>query len=100
MIIDKIIHECRSCESQTIIKNGFTPSGKQKYICKHCGYNGVINPQQGYSEEEIEEIINAYLERPRMRGISRIFGVSRNTLSKWLKKIPFKRRNRGHLIAV
>jgi transposase-like protein len=86
MIIDKIIHECRSCESQNIIKNGFAPSGKQKYICKDCGYNGVLNPQQGYSEEEIEIIINAYLERPSMRGISRIFGVSRNTLSKWLKK--------------
>ncbi|MEN9373271.1 MAG: hypothetical protein RIR79_823, partial [Pseudomonadota bacterium] len=27
MIIDKVIHECRSCESQNIVKNGFSPSG-------------------------------------------------------------------------
>ena len=48
----------------------------------------------------ISENFAAYFERPSMRGISRIFGVSRNTLSKWLKKIPFKRRNRGYLITV
>ena len=86
MIVDKIYHECRSCESKNIIKNGFAPSGKQKYICKDCGYNGVLNPDVGYTEAEKEQILNTYLERPSMRGICRIFGVSRPTLAKWLKK--------------
>ena len=82
------VEECRSCESQHITKNGFSPSGKQKYKCYCCGYNGVLNPQKGYTEAAKEQIINAYLERPSMSGICRIFGVSRPTLAKWLKKIP------------
>ncbi|MGX9726612.1 MAG: hypothetical protein ACTFAK_04625 [Candidatus Electronema sp. VV] len=39
-----------------------------------------------WSEEKKEEIIGAYHERPSMRGISRMFGVSRQTLASWLKK--------------
>ena len=47
----------------------------------------VLDPKQkGYSEEEKEQIIQAYHERGSKSAISRIFGVSRNTLSRWLKK--------------
>jgi transposase-like protein len=39
-----------------------------------------------YTEDEKERIINAYYERPSMRGIERVFGVARQTLAVWLKK--------------
>jgi len=39
-----------------------------------------------YSEEKKEEIMRAYEERSSLRGLGRIFGVSRPTVIKWLKK--------------
>ncbi|MBK7543021.1 MAG: hypothetical protein IPP10_15280 [Candidatus Competibacteraceae bacterium] len=32
--------------------------------------------------------MRAYQERASLRGLTRIFGVSRNTVAKWLKKKP------------
>jgi len=73
-------------EVENIVKNGRAPNGKQKYHCKACGKASRENPDTGYSEERKEEILKAYQERMSMQGIARTFGVSRNTLTKWLKK--------------
>jgi transposase-like protein len=43
-------------------------------------------PQNQRSQEEQEQILSAYHERPSMRGIARTFHISRNTLKKLLKK--------------
>ena len=40
----------------------------------------------GYTEEERELILRAYQERSSLRGLTRTFGVSRNTVTNWLKK--------------
>jgi transposase-like protein len=77
---------CRKCGSENIVKNGHSGSGSQQYKCKDCGAYGVLEPKCGYTEEQKEQIVNAYYERPSMRGIQRIFGVSRPTLATWLKK--------------
>ena len=46
-----------------------------------------MNPEQkGYSDEEKERILRAYRERGSFRGVERIFGVSRGTVLRWLKK--------------
>ncbi len=84
MVIE--IKSCYHCGSQNIVKNGKDPKGKQRYLCKDCGRASLDNPNYGYSEERKAEILKAYQERPSMRGISRIYGISRNTLKKWLKK--------------
>ena len=87
MIKETQTYQCRKCESKRIIKNGLNACGNQQYHCKDCGAYGVLDPQEkGYSEEEKQQILAAYRERGSMRGVERIFGVSRNTLSKWLKK--------------
>ncbi len=45
------------------------------------------NPRSaGHSEAFQEQIVALYFERPSMRGIQRATGVSRQTLSGWLKK--------------
>ena len=45
------------------------------------------NPQpNGYLPAEREQILAAYQERSSLRGLTRTFGVSRNTVSGWLKK--------------
>jgi transposase-like protein len=77
---------CYHCGSMAIVKNGKAPNGKQRYHCKACNRASLENPEYGYSEARKDEIIRAYQERSSMRGISRTFGISRNTLTKWLKK--------------
>ena len=32
--------KCKKCESESIVKNGKV-RGKQRYLCKECGYNFV-----------------------------------------------------------
>ncbi len=78
---------CRHCGSENIVRNGMTSNGKQRFLCKDCGKRSRQDPQpNGYTEEEREEILRAYQERSSLRGLARTFGVSRNTVSDWLKK--------------
>ena len=81
--------KCRHCGSGDVVRNGLTRNGKQSYKCKSCGRRSRENSQhEHYSPEQKDQIVRAYLERPSMRGIYRIFGVSRPTLISWLKKRP------------
>ena len=81
--------KCIHCGSESLIRNGLTRSGKQGYKCKSCGRQSRESPQyERYSVAQKEQILRAYNERPSMRGITRVFGVSRPTLITWLKKRP------------
>lgn len=78
---------CYHCGSEGVRKHGQTKNGKQRFKCSSCGRSLRENPQsQGYSPERKEEILRAYSERTSLRGLTRIFGVSRQTVSSWLKK--------------
>jgi transposase-like protein len=109
MIQEIITYQCTACKSTNIVKNGKNQYGKQQFKCKDCGKQAVLNPGEKYSQVQKEQILATYQERPSrgvksqtqppirrswgfdtssMRGIERIYGVSRNTLSSWLKKSP------------
>ena len=77
---------CTKCGSDVIRKNGLTIGGKQKYHCKACNSYGSVDPQRGYSKEQRELVINAYTERSSLRGLERVFGISRQTIATWVKK--------------
>lgn len=78
---------CYHCKSERLVKNGFSPNGKQKYRCLECKRQSRDDPAPlGYPPERREEILNAYQEHSSLRGLSRTFGVARNTVSGWLKK--------------
>ncbi len=77
---------CYHCGSEQVKRNGFSPNGKQKYKCKACGRASRENADWGYSEARKAEIPKAYQERSSLRGLTRTFGVSRTTVSTWLKK--------------
>ena len=80
---------CSHCAGEDVVRDGLTPGGKQRYKCKACGRVSRDSPQyERYSAAQKEQILRAYNERPSMRGIQRVFGVSRPTLIKWLKKRP------------
>ena len=85
--MDLTMIACRHCGNATLVKYGIAPNGKQKYRCRTCGRQSRENPQSpGYSDERREEILRAYQERSSLRGLERTFGVSRDTVSVWLKK--------------
>ena len=86
MIVSLIIYCCPKCGSLDIVKNGTDYKNEQKYHCHNCRAYGTLNAQKGYTEEEKEQILKAYQERASMRGVSRIFGVARQILAKWLKE--------------
>lgn len=78
---------CRHCGSDRLVKNGHADSGKQKYKCHACGRQSREDPhQRQLSPQRETEILRAYEERPSMRGIARIFRISRNTLTALLKR--------------
>jgi transposase-like protein len=78
---------CRHCASPEITRHGLTANGKQRFLCHDCGRYSRESPQpNGYTAEARETILRAYDERSSLRGLSRTFGVSRNTVTSWLKK--------------
>jgi len=79
--------KCVHCGSERVIKRGFTRNGKQRHGCVECGRTFREKPQSNaYDEARKEEILRAYHERSSLRGLTRIFGVSRQTVTSWLKK--------------
>ncbi len=83
----KITLTCCHCGSENLVRNGFTRNGKQRYQCQDCHRSSRDNPQpNGYPEAERERILAAYHERSSLRGLTRSFGVARNTVTSWLKK--------------
>jgi len=78
---------CLHCGSDQLVRNGRAPNGKQRYKCRGCGRQSRENPApNGYTEQHRSEILSAYQERSSLRGLERTFGVSRNTVTAWLKK--------------
>ena len=47
-----------------------------------------MSPRPDVSEERKQQILAAYRARPNMSKIARKYGISRTTLSNWLKKRP------------
>lgn len=78
---------CYHCGSDAVRKHGLTSNGKQRYKCRACGRSLRDTPgSNAYDEATKEQILRAYHERTSLRGLTRIFGVSRQTVSSWLKK--------------
>ena len=82
-----IIVHCPHCQSDALVRNGHAPNGKQLYRCRACGRQSREKPTpHAYAETRREEILHAYQERSSLRGLTRTFGVSRTTVSSWIKK--------------
>lgn len=78
---------CIHCGSDQLTRNGHAPNGKQRFKCRACGRQSREHPApNGYADERRAEILNALHERSSLRGIARTFGVSRQTVTAWMKK--------------
>ncbi len=78
---------CVHCGSDRLRRDGLAYNGKQKYFCNDCKRASRQNPKpRGYSQDFQTQVLAAYHERASLRGVCRIFGISRQTLVTWLKK--------------
>ena len=81
-----ILH-CSHCGIEALVRDGHAPNGKQNHRCHGCGRRSRENPTpNAYPQARREEILHAYQERSSLRGLTRTFGVSRATVSSWIKK--------------
>ena len=87
MIQQIITYHCHECNSINIEKNGTDYKGSQKYHCLDCNAYRTLHAQsRSYSQYFRELVLRAYRERSSMRGITRIFGIARQTLARWLEE--------------
>ena len=78
---------CPHCTSQNTVRNGKTPGNKQSYLCKTCRKRFVEHPQPSSKDDALKAtVLKAMNERMGLRAAQRVFGVHRNTITKWLKK--------------
>jgi transposase-like protein len=79
--------KCCHCGSLQVIRDGKAANGKQRYRCRQCRRRSRENPGSAAHSEEVKaQILRAYHERTSLRGLQRVFGVSRQTVTTWLKK--------------
>ena len=85
MIRTIITHTCPRCGSDQLVKNGHDYKGTQKFRCNACCRYGTLA-----SKEPIRPVHHfvqqALTERVSLRGLARIFGLSRTTVSRWLEQ--------------
>ncbi len=85
MIIEILL--CRHCQSQKLIKHGRDKRGVQRFRCHDCRRTfHKAEDDRSYTADFRAQVLAAYQERASMRGVCRIFGISRLTLADWLKK--------------
>ena len=90
--------QCRHCDSTQLIRHGRAPNGKQRYLCQACGRTSRENlGSAAYDETTKAQILATYQERASLRGLTRIFGVSRTTVISWLKKSQHSATVGAHL---
>jgi transposase-like protein len=81
-----VTHHCPKCGSKNLARNGHDYKGTQKYHCKSCGRYGTLAAEGDYREAVRGQVKRTVLERSSLRGIARIFGLSRRTLAHWQTK--------------
>lgn len=84
MIIEIKVRRCPKCNGVDIIKNGHDYKGAQKFHCKACSSYGTLDKKGASAQTKRQQVMDAYCERVSMRGIERVFGVSRYYLARWL----------------
>jgi len=86
MIKTIITHACPRCGSVNLVKNGRDYKGSQKFRCNDCGRYGTLCQPARELTRVREYIERAVRERLSLRGIERVFGISRRTVSRWLER--------------
>jgi insertion element IS1 protein InsB len=85
MIQTIVTHRCPKCGSEDLVRNGHDYKGDQKYHCKSCASYGTLHVQPRYDERMRTQVKRAVVDRISLRGIERLFGLSRRTVADWIE---------------
>jgi insertion element IS1 protein InsB len=78
---------CGYCDSLEVVKNGSNGMGKQKYKCKACKRQCVLNPYPNKISDETKELIEElWLEKISLTGIASVTKVSKVWLQNYVNK--------------
>ena len=85
-------HYCLNCKSKNIIRKGFTPKGKQRYICKDCGKTFSITTntvfyKSGKDASVWKKYVECMIHHFSIRKSAIICKIHRNTAFVWRMKI-------------
>jgi len=76
---------CPTCQAKHTVKNGHIHTGKQRFLCKQCGYQFVEKPTNKTIDEGTRALIDRLLlERISMAGIARVVQVSEQWLQDYV----------------
>jgi transposase-like protein len=78
--------ECPRCQNQTQqVRDGRTPAGSQRYLCRHCQTRYTPTPKEhGYDQEIRLQALSLYLEGLSLREISRLLSVNHQSVANWI----------------
>jgi transposase-like protein len=79
---------CPHCKDvDSLVRHGHTKGGNQRYRCRACSRTFCLNPgTSAHPDAFKQQVLAACHERASLRGVCRVFGISRNTLADWLEK--------------
>ena len=76
---------CPKCSAERTVKNGRIHTGKQRFLCRGCGYQFVENPTDKRIDQATRELIERLLlERLSMAGIAQAVQVSEQWLQDYV----------------
>ena len=79
--------KCSKCGSNYVIKHGQTVAGKQRYMCKNCKNSFILDyTYQACKVGCLISVIKMTANASGIRDISRVLGISTDTVMKILKK--------------
>jgi transposase-like protein len=77
--------DCPKCSHTKYCKDGFV-GGRQRYLCKGCGYRYTVKQRSGTAEAEVKrQALQLYLEGLGFRSIGRILKFSNVAVLKWIR---------------
>jgi insertion element IS1 protein InsB len=98
--------QCPYCHAQDVVKNGINSTHKQKYKCKRCNRQFVLDPAKLPIPDSTKALIDRLLcERISLAGIARATGVSGRWLQNYVnekyrnirREVHVKKKSRGRL---
>ena len=88
---------CPDCNSTDIVKNGKTPQGKQRYLCRNCQClrRTFIRDytHDGYKLKDKKKITEMAVNGSGIRDTARVLSISTHTVMKELKKRETDRKS-------
>ena len=79
--------KCPKCQSKDLVKHGII-KGRQRYQCRICLYHFTVWHKLGKNIENqyIISALQLFLEGVELRSIEKFLGVSRESVTNWVKK--------------